>query len=58
MPKFRYIGDHAHEFEKGDKRVQVGNGEFIDLTAEEQKDESVKELLDNEMLIPVKEVTK
>lgn len=56
MAKYRYVGTHAEEFPKGDKRVMLGMGDFIDLTTDEQKEESVKERIDNGMLVAVTEL--
>lgn len=52
MPKFRYIGNHVAEVYSGDKCIMLAPGEFVDLTAEDQKGEHTKEAIDNGLLIP------
>lgn len=48
---FRYVGSHAVEVYKGDKAVMLAPGDFIDLSAEDQKrDEN-----EGVELIPAKE---
>jgi hypothetical protein len=39
--RYRFIGEHAHEFEVGDARVQVGPGDFIELDEIPEDMESV-----------------
>lgn len=38
--EYRYLGSHAHEFEIGEKRVQVGYGDYIKLSADDLKVEA------------------
>lgn len=51
MGKYRQVGNVPQEVEKGDKRIMLGPGEFIDLTAEEQKADNNKALIESGWLI-------
>jgi hypothetical protein len=47
MAKYRYVGTHPVEVVKGDKVVPLGPGEFVDLSAEEAKDEQNEHVMDD-----------
>jgi hypothetical protein len=51
MGEYRYVGETAAEISKGEARVQVGMGDFIELSDEELKDPSAQELTEAGLLI-------
>jgi len=44
VPKYRFVGTHASEAYKGDKCVMLAPGDFVELSAEDMKNELNKEL--------------
>ena len=51
MGKYRQVGNVPMEVEKGEARVMLGPGEFIDLTADEAKADNNKALIESGWLI-------
>jgi len=53
MTQYRYIGDYAYVIHKGDNLVNVGYGDFVDLTSDEEQDEYNQRVISDGILVPV-----
>lgn len=53
VKNYRYVGDHGIELEVGDTRPQLGFGDFIELSADDIKVDSTKDLISDGLLIPI-----
>lgn len=49
--EYRYMGSHGIELEVGETRPQVGFGDFIELSADDIKVDSTKELIKAGVLV-------
>jgi len=51
--QFRWMGNYPYEVVVGDNPVQVGLGDFVDLTADDLKNDHNKELKSSGLLVKV-----
>jgi hypothetical protein len=57
MAQYRYIGDYAYTLHLSEGRlVNVGPGDFIDLSDEEEADEYNKRLIDEGTLVTLEKL--